>query len=575
MELAEFVRLVDRRGADLSWFLGAGCSVSAGVPSAEQMILDFKRRLYSAEERIPLADLELSDPAVRHRLTQHFSQDGRFPRVGAPDEYAVYFEELYRSESDRRRYIHELVADAAPTYGHVVLAALAAVQKLNLVWTTNFDPIIEEAAAIVLGAARRLRVASLSEPEVASRVISQSDWPLLVKLHGDFQSERLKNTADEVRRLDELLRDELTEYLRRSGLVVVGYSGRDESVMEALTASLEASNPYRAGLFWILRRGQQPMPRVRELLEAARGKDVDAWFIEAESFEELMSEIRLALELPSAITGHLDRFQPAKRFTAFSMPPREGGWPIVKLNAIPIVRYPRTARLIRCAIGGTAEVREAIHSAGVNAIAVRRSDGVVAFGSDEDLIRVFSPYGEVELDYAPIDPGRSWRQETADMGLLYDSIVHALATSRPVSAKRTRGQHALVVDVHREEEVLYGDLKRAVKGPLTGKIPGTECVWAEALRLRLEFRHGSLWLVYEPFVWSERSEDSAIDLRRENFVREKQVRRYNRVWNDLLQAWANVLTGADKEAWLTTIGTSDGVDATFVLKRLNAVARST
>lgn len=574
MELSEFVRVVDRRGADLSWFLGAGCSVSAGVPSAEQMILDFKRRLYSAEERVALDDLPLNDPSARQRLEQHFAQDSRFPPLDSAEEYAAYFEELYPNESDRRRYIHDLVSDATPSYGHIVLSALLAINKLNVIWTTNFDPIVEEATAVVLGSARRLRVATLAEPEVASRVIAQSDWPLLVKVHGDFQSERLKNTAGETRRQDEELRAELTEYLRRAGLIVVGYSGRDQSVMDVLTAALDAPRPYQAGLFWLVRRGQEPLPTVRTLIDAARSKGVDAWFVEVESFEELMSEVRLILELPQSIKDHLNRYQPPKRFSGFSMPPREGGWPAIKLNAIPVVRYPRTARLIRCRVGGTSEVRAAIREGDVEAIAVRRSDGVIAFGDDDDLSRAFAPFAPVELDYASIDPGRSWRQETADMGLLYDAIVHAIRKTRPVLVRRARGEHVLVVDPAQVSNPLLADLKKAVRGPLVGTVVGGNSEWAEAVRLRMEFRHGNLWLIYEPYVWSLPTDDEVADQARKNFVREKQVPRYNRIWNDMLRAWANVLTGGDKESWLTSIGTSDGVDATFVIKRLNAMARS-
>ncbi|MDQ4144822.1 MAG: SIR2 family protein [Actinomycetota bacterium] len=572
--LPEFVRVIERRGPNLGWFLGAGASISAGVPSAEQLILRFQKMIYATEQRVPVEALDLADPAIRHRLRQHFAADSRFPTRGATEEYAAYFEAVYPNAADRRHYIQTWAEESTPSYAHIVLASLMSLGKLNVVWTTNFDAAVEDAAAIVLGRARRLRVAALQEPEVASRVISQGDWPLLVKLHGDYLSERLKNTSDELRAQDRRLRQELQEYLRRAGLIVVGYSGRDNSVMDALTAALEAPQPFQAGLFWVVRRGEQPYERVRELIRTAQQRGVDAHIVEVESFEELMSDVRLTVEVTPDLEQHLNRFQPRRRFSGFSIPPREGGWPILKLNALPVVQYPRTARLVRCKIGNTAEVRSAIEAVGIDAVAIRRSDGVIGFGRDQDFLEAFSPFGDVELDYGTVDPSRSWRQETSDMGLLYDALVRGLARSRPVVAKRRHRQHVLAVGREHDSDPLLADLRRAVKGQLRGTVPDTDSAWAEAVQLRLEHRFGRLWLIYEPIVWSAHHEDDEVDLARKNFVRERQVRRYNQVWNDMLGAWSNILTLGDKESWVTALECSDGVNATFVIQRANALTRS-
>ena len=37
------------------------------------------------------------------------------------------------------------------------------------------------------------------------------------------------------------------------GLAIAGYSGRDASIMAALTAALEAPEPFPRGLFWVQR----------------------------------------------------------------------------------------------------------------------------------------------------------------------------------------------------------------------------------------------------------------------------------------------------------------------------------
>ena len=85
------------------------------------------------------------------------------------------------------------------------------------------------------GDQHRLTIAALDSADRAERCLRESSWPLLVQLHGDYRSEQLKNTRDELREQDDRLRRVLVEWRQRFGLVVVGYSGRDNSIMTALT----------------------------------------------------------------------------------------------------------------------------------------------------------------------------------------------------------------------------------------------------------------------------------------------------------------------------------------------------
>ena len=70
------------------------------------------------------------------------------------------------------------------------------------------------------------------------RCLDESDWPLVAKLHGDYQSIAIKNTGSELEQQDTRMRHVLVEAGKRFGMVFVGYSGRDASIMEALNAVL-------------------------------------------------------------------------------------------------------------------------------------------------------------------------------------------------------------------------------------------------------------------------------------------------------------------------------------------------
>ncbi|WP_216073809.1 SIR2 family protein, partial [Acinetobacter baumannii] len=68
-----------------------------------------------------------------------------------------------------------------------------------------------------------LNTAALDGSVLAGEFISEQQWPIEVKLHGDFRSRRLKNTSEELRHQDAQFRRQLVDACRRFGLIVAGY----------------------------------------------------------------------------------------------------------------------------------------------------------------------------------------------------------------------------------------------------------------------------------------------------------------------------------------------------------------
>lgn len=65
----DFARRFAMRGDKLMWLLGAGASASAGIPTAGDMIWDFKQQLYITQRRVaPETVRDLTNPAVRAQL---------------------------------------------------------------------------------------------------------------------------------------------------------------------------------------------------------------------------------------------------------------------------------------------------------------------------------------------------------------------------------------------------------------------------------------------------------------------------------------------------------------------------
>ncbi len=562
----DFARRFSLRAKRLMWFLGAGASASAGLPTAMDMIWEFKQKLFVSQRRGSAdAVADLSQANVRARLQAHIDSLERLPRSEAPDEYAALFESVYPAESDRRAFLDAKLAGAKPSYGHMALATLMRGGQTRLVWTTNFDTLVADACAKIFDTTSALTTVALDAPELAERAIADERWPVEIKLHGDFRSRRLKNTDDELRHQDAQLRQALVDSCERDGLVVIGYSGRDNSIMDTLEEAVKRPSAFPAGLFWLHRGGGAPLQRVSRLLAHAVEIGVEASFVSFDNFDEVLRDlIRL---IDGLETKTLDDFA-MERPRWSKVPNRQGhrGWPIVRLNAIPVVDVPNTCRRVACQIGGTAEVREAVEKAGVEVLAVRSQFGVLAFGADSDVRTAFESCGITEFDLHALETKRLWHEST-ERGLLCDALIKALGRNRSL---RLISGHRWHLAPANPRDAVWKPLQQLV-GTLDGTIGGhPDLQWREGIIARLDWTHDRLWLLIEPrTVFEGRTDENMAAAA--NFSRERTVMRYNRELNQIIEFWTRHLAGDENEIRALNVG--DGVDAVFRLSSFNGYSR--
>jgi hypothetical protein len=554
----DFARRFSMRTGNLMWLLGAGASASAGIPTALDMVWEFKQQLFISQRRVsPQTVADLASPVVRAQLQAHIDSSKTSPRHGDPDEYATLFETVYPAEIDRRAYLEAKMNGAKPSLGHMALATLMRGKSARLVWTTNFDPLLADACAKVYDATGPLTTVALDAPELAAQRISEDRWPIEVKMHGDFRSRRLKNTSDELRHQDVRLRQILVECARRFGLIVVGYSGRDDSVMDTLEETLEKSGAFPSGLFWLHRGDDSPSDRVVRLLSRANAAKVEVGIVRIENFDESMRDLlRMVAGLDTTV---LDAFAAdRRRWSAAPIPGGRRGWPVVRLNALP-VRVPTVCRRVVCGIGGIAKAREAVEQAGVNVLVSRTRAGVLAYGADADVRAAFGAYAIAEFDLHTIETKRL-RYDSGERGLLRDALARAIGRQRALDVVRRRN-----TDLFAPTDP-QGDawpLLRSIVGSLNGTVNGTfELRWREGISTRLDWADDRLWLLIEPrTVFDGITDDNKAAAT--DFARERTVRRYNRQLNELIAFWANYLAGDGGD--LRALGIGDGVDAVFNL----------
>jgi hypothetical protein len=86
---------------------------------------------------------------VRARI-QSFLDARGFPAPWSADEYGTYFEKIFGDDLERqRRFLREALSEdkVRLTVGHRVLGAYLASGLCRVIFTTNFDSVMEKALA--------------------------------------------------------------------------------------------------------------------------------------------------------------------------------------------------------------------------------------------------------------------------------------------------------------------------------------------------------------------------------------------------------------------------------------------
>ena len=565
MKLAEFLRIYPVRARNLMWFLGAGASAGARVPTATDLMWSFKRTIYCSEQKVsPKALDDLSDESTRRRIQTYLDATNRFPPAGDADEYAALFEYAYPDPKDRRTRLDALLSGAQPSYGHSVLAALMKLGLARVVWTTNFDRVVEDAAHASFGTSSKLTVAAIDSAATALRALNDGSYPLLVKLHGDFQSERLKNTKAELRDQEAELRRALVEGCRRFGAIVAGYSGRDHSVMEAFEEAAGTSGSFPAGLFWMVRSDGIVFDRVEKLIETARTTGINTDIVEVETFDELLGDVFTQLpDVPDDVAAQV--VKRVERFSYAPMPDDPGTYPAIRLNALPVTEIPTVCRVIECTIGNTEAVQEAIRTSGENIIATRRQIGVIGFGSDAAMRRAFEQHGITKFDVHQIEFKRL-AHESGEFSIVSAALTRALTRGRGLRWTRKRSGFRLMPE--QDGDASFARIKKLAS--ISGIVPGTSIPCRPALDVRLDVRFGRAWLLMEPSIMFDETTDIGEKEKARDYVREHLAKLYNRQHSELLDAWIEKLFGSAPDLRVSALGIADGLDAAFALSRTTA-----
>lgn len=269
--------------------LGSGVSRSSGIPTGWEVTLDLARRLAKLHGADPADDVE----------GWYQAQFGKAP------DYSDLLDALAKSPAERRSLLHgyfeptEVEREEGlklPSTAHRAIATLAARGYIRVILTTNFDKLTE--AALRDEGVEPVVISSPDAAEGAAPLVHQRC--VVVKLHGDYLDDRIKNTEAELGAYDPRMDAYLDRVLDEFGLIVCGWSGEWDP---ALRAAIESCKSRRYTTYWAVNR--PPGARAAALISLRQAqvldiKDADSFFAALEdkvaSLEELNAPAPMTAE---------------------------------------------------------------------------------------------------------------------------------------------------------------------------------------------------------------------------------------------------------------------------------------
>jgi len=247
-ELALFIQKEKDNGRPFVIFTGAGCSKSAGIPLASELVKEINEKF----------ELELKG------LSEAKRQD-----------YGECMAAIGKDE--RRRLIKTYIDKSKLNWTHIVLALLMDNGYVNRVLTFNFDNILIRSCGL-LGMYPSIYDFTAANLDLQNLIVE----PAIVHLHGQSHGFSQLNTAQETSDHAEVMSHFVASTLSQSPSLFVGYSGQADAFFPKLRDKY--SGQHR--LFWV-GRSKTPSDNINNTLierhsvaHYIQSNDSDLFFIQ-------------------------------------------------------------------------------------------------------------------------------------------------------------------------------------------------------------------------------------------------------------------------------------------------------
>ncbi|KAA0678339.1 SIR2 family protein [Azospirillum brasilense] len=290
MSVESFLRHIcktEQSGRDhppkLTFFLGAGCSISSGIQGAAGLA----RMWWDG----------MDDD--QRQLVPDYSDEcaGAFYNKIVEAKFGL-------NEMLKQQELARIMRDARPSFGYIALAILIHKstqwscrdeQLSPVVLTTNFDDLLERAFLIHTPVV----------PVVVSHdalIDYSTSSRCIIKLHGDYRFLPYTD-GPSTKSLSPDVQSRISKIIHNSDLIIIGYSGHDSGAASLIARCIQERDFSR--IFWI-----NPNPPGPEMEAAFKGATV--YHVDSVTFDDLMAKILRFTEVqhpsPCRLMDHIDSY---------------------------------------------------------------------------------------------------------------------------------------------------------------------------------------------------------------------------------------------------------------------------
>lgn len=216
--------------------LGSGISRAANIPTGWEITEDLIQRLAALRK-----EKCEPDPETWYR-----------EKFGKEPDYSKLLEELAKTKTERQQLLRSYFepnsanneGDKRPTKAHKAIASLVAKGFIKVIITTNFDRLLENALD-ELG----IKPTVISTPDQINGALplTQNKNCQILKIHGDYQDSRIRNTPSELEKYPDKFNKMLGQIFDEYGLIVCGWSAEWDT---ALCKALSRTKTKRFTTYW-------------------------------------------------------------------------------------------------------------------------------------------------------------------------------------------------------------------------------------------------------------------------------------------------------------------------------------
>lgn len=289
----------NRNGERFCFILGSGASVESGIPTGGELEMRWMNCIMGKSDDLGTPAMTTKDVRISaahlhaEKLIKHnfkgietaWKKAKKNNELISSDYYFdIYKLRFYPNQRNGYRYLERIMESREPSLGYHTLALmLTGDARNNLVITTNFDSLVED--ALFLYTNKKPLV--VSHESLTGYIESDIQRPIIAKVHRGLMYAPF-NSPETTNKLKEEWKEALNYAFNTYTPIVIGYGGGDHSLMSFLE---EESASMRHGVYWCYMASDGlPEQNIQDFIKKKNG-----YFVEIGGFDALMLEIGNAM----------------------------------------------------------------------------------------------------------------------------------------------------------------------------------------------------------------------------------------------------------------------------------------